>query len=214
MASPIATQKISTSSGVLNVPVFALSDVSYPAAVIQTPNGMGCYDLVDPTDATPLRVNTPNGVKGVSLVGSGSGTIANLVDFNNRVITNTYLVTVTEAADHIGVAVANNGHGVAFPITGLEPSKAYNVKVNIEMLSTVDDLVAVHIRNITKNAYISTSVVTASLLLNQKQTLVGSFSTNATLDPADVVHMQVVQSWRNSTHDPIEFNLYDDISLS
>ncbi|PFN77605.1 hypothetical protein COJ85_32060 [Bacillus sp. AFS076308] len=86
MATPIAHQKVKTSSSIINIPIYSINDVSYPAARVSTPNGIGYYDLVNPTNATPLRIQTAQGIKGVNLGASRnalfyfanqSGTITN-----------------------------------------------------------------------------------------------------------------------------------------
>jgi hypothetical protein len=73
MPTPIAYQKIQTSSGIKDIPLYNPADVSYPACRIQTPHGLGCYDLIAPTPQTPLRISTPQGIKGINLTVASSG---------------------------------------------------------------------------------------------------------------------------------------------
>ncbi|AGM11363.1 hypothetical protein M199_gp033 [Halogranum tailed virus 1] len=65
----IATIRLQTqNSGIVDVPVFELSDVNYPVVRVQTASGVGALNLVDPVDAELdyLRVQTASGVKAVS----------------------------------------------------------------------------------------------------------------------------------------------------
>jgi len=66
--TPIAIQKIATATGVIDVPIYAISDVTDSSVRIQTSNGIGCYHIVEPSNDTPFRIMTQNGIKGISLV--------------------------------------------------------------------------------------------------------------------------------------------------
>jgi len=57
----------SPGGGVVDVPVFDTGDVSYSALRVQTSNGIGAVNLVDPSNADIdfVRFQTPNGVKAV-----------------------------------------------------------------------------------------------------------------------------------------------------
>ena len=68
MPTPIATQKMMTSKGIIEIPIYSPSDVADSSLRIQTSHGIGCYDLVPPTASTPLRVMTAKGIKGINMV--------------------------------------------------------------------------------------------------------------------------------------------------
>ena len=68
MATPIAYQKIQTAKGMLRVPIYKVSDVKDSSLRIYTSKGIGCYDLVSPSNATPLRVMTANGIRGIRTI--------------------------------------------------------------------------------------------------------------------------------------------------
>jgi hypothetical protein len=219
MATPLSYQKVSTPSGVLTIPIYAPTDVSYPALRIQTPQGIGCYDLIEATTETPLRINTPLGIRGVNTSENSGDPVeaVNLVDYTQVAVTNPSVVTiVSNNTEYIQLITPNNGHGATFNISEMEVGKSYSVKATLEILQSVDDRITVHVRNTTKNVYLATSLFTSEFLLNQTQNLSGTFSTTSTnYTVGDTVQLQVVQSWRNSTHDnPFEFRVYSDISVS
>lgn len=68
MATPIAYQKINTSKKVLTVPIYKVIDVKNSSLRVYTSKGIGCYDLVLPTNATPLRVMTAKGIRGIRTI--------------------------------------------------------------------------------------------------------------------------------------------------
>ncbi|MGB3261877.1 hypothetical protein [Paenisporosarcina sp.] len=68
MATPVTYQKIQTTKGMLRVPIYKVSDVKDSSLRIYTGKGIGCYDLVLPSDATPLRVMTAKGIRGIRTI--------------------------------------------------------------------------------------------------------------------------------------------------
>lgn len=65
--TPVGHLSMQTSIGLVRIPVYQPSDVSYSALRIALPNGLvGCFDLV--SDATlPIRIQTPRGVMGIKI---------------------------------------------------------------------------------------------------------------------------------------------------
>lgn len=85
MATPIAYQKISTSKGIIDVPIYNEADVAIKSLRIQLAGGIGCYDLVTASPTTPLRVMTPDGIKGINLGATGQPQFTTIVsDSFNR----------------------------------------------------------------------------------------------------------------------------------
>ncbi len=68
MATPITYQKIQTARGMLRIPIYKVTDVQDSSFRINTAKGIGCYDLIIPSSATPLRVMTANGIRGVRTI--------------------------------------------------------------------------------------------------------------------------------------------------
>lgn len=68
MATPITYQKIQTARGILRIPIYKVTDVTDSSFRIYTAKGIGCYDLIMPSSATPLRVMTANGIRGVRTI--------------------------------------------------------------------------------------------------------------------------------------------------
>lgn len=66
----IGTFKVKTPSGILTLPIYDpnVGMTGKNQLRIQTPRGVGCFELVDITDpnASPLRVYTPSGVKAIA----------------------------------------------------------------------------------------------------------------------------------------------------
>lgn len=76
----IATHRIMTAGGIVDVPVYNLGDVVNNFCRVQTELGVGCYSLVTPTANTPLRVQTHKGIFGILTVKK----IATVLDTFNR----------------------------------------------------------------------------------------------------------------------------------
>jgi hypothetical protein len=70
LATPIAWQRLTTSSGVIDIPIYSITDPNIvdKSFRIQTGNGIGCFDLITPTSATPFKIATSGGIKGINLV--------------------------------------------------------------------------------------------------------------------------------------------------
>lgn len=68
MAIPITYQNIQTARGMLRIPIYKVTDVKDSSFRIYTEKGIGCYALIKPSSATPLRVMTANGIKGVRTI--------------------------------------------------------------------------------------------------------------------------------------------------
>jgi len=68
MVTPITYQKIQTAKGMLRVPIYNVSDVKDASLRIYTGKGIGCYDLVLPSNATPLRIMTAKGIRGIRTI--------------------------------------------------------------------------------------------------------------------------------------------------
>lgn len=66
----IGTFKINTSTGILTIPIYDpnVGVVGKNQLRIQTPRGIGCFELVPTNDpnASPLRIYTPSGVKAIA----------------------------------------------------------------------------------------------------------------------------------------------------
>ena len=65
---PIGMSKIRTPKGILELPIFGLDKVGYPALKIATPKGIGAFLLVNPSDenASTIRIATPKGIKAIA----------------------------------------------------------------------------------------------------------------------------------------------------
>lgn len=211
MPTPIAFQKIQTETELITIPIFSLSEITDNSCRVQLESEVGCYDLMEPSEETPLRVSTSDGIKGINLF--ISSVEASLVDYNAGISSNnTVVTTVHKDSVYTQLITPSNGHGFFFPISSLEVDVVYTASANVEMLQAVDDRITLHIWNVTKGKYIKTGVATSSFSLNQVQLLSGTFTpTSTTYTPGDQIQLQIVQSWRNSTHDnPFEFKIFND----
>jgi hypothetical protein len=161
------------------------------------------------TDLDSLRISTPTGVRLITMEEYSLVTYSQGEPINPATVT-----VVSSDSNFTQIITTGNGQGYKFPIPSSELStgRTYNVSVQVEMLQSVDDTISLHVRNITKNAYIGSFLATSTLTLNQKQTLTGTFSvSSANFAPGDVVELWVVQKWNNSTNDnPFEYRIYKE----
>jgi hypothetical protein len=210
VATPISYQKIQTSSGAIEIPIYAISDVTYPVCRINTPNGIGCYDLIEPTNETPLRVFTNGGVKGVNLITGGeSESVINTEDFSTFGIS-----TVVEEnhVDYIQVHTDSNGNGLVFAFAALI-GDTLTCTINVDIIQGVDDVISVRLWNTTQNKYITTNMITGTQT-SGAHTLSKSFTLSSShLTNGDQLELRVVQSWKNSTHDDFIFKVMKNSTL-
>lgn len=62
----VAIQRVQTANGFIELPIYPLGSFGYEALRISYGDGLiGCYELVDPDDATSIRIETPQGTKGI-----------------------------------------------------------------------------------------------------------------------------------------------------
>lgn len=102
----LGTVGLQTASGVVEVPVFELSDVEFDALRVQTHDGVGAVNLVDPADAEvdELRIQTANGPKAVST------SIEQWIDRFEDGDLSEYSVE-RDSATHVGVSSARSYEG-------------------------------------------------------------------------------------------------------
>jgi hypothetical protein len=213
MATPIGYQKIQTSNGILDIPVYAPGDVTYPVFRIRTPNGTGCYDLVSPTIETPLRVYTSSGLKGVNQgTSSGGAEPESSIDTNNFSTFGVTTVVEENTDEYIQAHTDSNGNGVVFPFAA-SVGDNLTCTVNVDILQGVDDVIAVRLWNTTQSKYITTNMVTGTQT-SGSHTLSKSFTLTSThLVNGDQIELRVVQSWKNSTHDDFIFRVMKNSTL-
>lgn len=210
MATPIGYQKIQTSNGTVDVPIYAPGDVTYPVCRINTPNGVGCYDLVAPTSETFLRIFTSDGIKGVNL--GTSSEPENLIDANNFGTFGVSTVVEEDHADYIQVHTDSNGNGVTFPFDA-SIGDTLTCTMNVDIIQGVDDVISIRLWNITQNKYITTNMVTGTQT-SGAHTLSKSFTlTSSHLANGDQIELRAVQSWKNSTHDDFIFRVMKNSTL-
>jgi len=210
MPTPIAYQHIKSPTGIIEIPIYALSD--FPNAIVRlaTPNGIGCYDLVEPTNETPIRVQTKLGVKGINLAISSVG--SNALNFDNVNVIGVSTVLEANTADYIQIHSNTNGNGVGIPFDG-QISDTLNVTMNVDILQGVDDVLSVRLWNITQSKYITTNLSTGTQT-SGTHLLSGSFTlTSDHLVNGDQLELRVVQAWKNSTHDDFVFRVMKDSTM-
>jgi hypothetical protein len=62
----VAIQRVQVGDSYVDVPIYALGAFPYDALRVMYGDGkIGCYELVDVSEDTPLRIQTPHGVKGI-----------------------------------------------------------------------------------------------------------------------------------------------------
>lgn len=80
MATPIGYVRVRKGTSNIDVPVYAPADVTSSELRIQADTGvLGCFRLVTPTSATPLRINTQDGIMGIDLTLDSGETFKNLL---------------------------------------------------------------------------------------------------------------------------------------
>jgi hypothetical protein len=125
--------------------------------------------------------------------------------------TNTAFVEVVEkTSDYVHLKTVGNSRGYDFPILNIsDPTKTYTVTAEVEILSGVDDVITLHIWNMTQNIYQTQQVATSQYLTGQKQTLTGQFWITANYNAGDVLTVRPAQMWVNGTHDsPYYWKVY------
>ena len=203
----IGTQKIRTTAGYIEIPIYEIGDVEYPALKIRTLNGIGCYNLVPVSNETPIRVRTMRGIMGIS-----TGPIASnsLIDPNNYLLRNGTVIN-SQNDEYFDISTSAHTQGIRF-IVPIEPNKLYSVEARVEILTTVDDTLELRVWNATKGSYISTNLATGNTS-SGIQTLLGSFN-SGNMAATDVIEFWVVQRFTNGTHDQMHWKLYKDMILS
>ena len=82
MPTPLTNLKIQTNNGIIDVPIYSVTDMPNSPFRIMTAKGLGCFELGEPTNQTPLRIMTNTGVKGVNLVSTPTTNIIVSDSFN------------------------------------------------------------------------------------------------------------------------------------
>jgi hypothetical protein len=207
---PISIQKIKTDSGVIEVPIYNLSDVTDQSFRVSTPLGIGAYDLVTPSSSTPLRIQTSNGIKGISL-GEAIAPM-NLIDYSNFRLQGVTSILDENTADHMQVHTDSNGNGIVLPFSA-SIGDILTCNIDVDILQGVDDVISVRLWNSTQGKWITTNMKTG-IVTSGLHTLTGSFTlTSSHLVNGDALELRVVQSWRNSTHDDFVFKLLKSSTL-
>ena len=63
--TPIGFQRMLLADGLVNIPIYPLHQVDYTALRTFVNGEVACYDLIEPSDDTPIRIKTPRGTKGI-----------------------------------------------------------------------------------------------------------------------------------------------------
>jgi hypothetical protein len=210
MATPITYQYIKNSSGIIEIPIYSITDVPLPLVRINTPAGIGCYDLVEPTINTPIRINTHLGVKGVNLTPAD---IVNLMDYTNYNLVGALTTVVDETPDYIQINASSNGNGIGFPFNA-NVGDTLSANVNVDIVQGVDDVMSLRLWNVTQSKWITTNFKTGTTT-SGLHNLSNTFALNSNhLVNGDTLEFRVVQSWKNSTHDEFVFKLMKNSILS
>lgn len=213
MPTASSYMKMRTMSGIIDVPIFPLTDVADSSLRIrQTGGAIGAFNLVDASES-PLRIRTMKGIKGISLVEEVAPPDPGIANWAGRTPDNGALVTLIQNDDTLAHTSTNgNGHGLYIPLTtNLTPGQQYAVTARVEMVASVDDVITVHIRNLTQASYISLSGATSTFDIGTVQDLSFNFTpTSGNYTAGDNVVIMIVQSWRNGTHDKeFEMKIYN-----
>jgi hypothetical protein len=210
MATPITYQYVKTLAGVIEIPIYSITDVPLPIIRINTPSGIGCYDLVEPTINTPIRVNTHLGVKGINLTPAD---IVNLIDYANYNLVGALTTLVDETEDYIQINASSNGNGIGFPFTA-NIGDTLSANVNVDIVQGVDDVMSIRLWNITQSKWITTNFKTGTIV-SGLHNLSNTFTLSSThLVDGDELEFRVVQSWKNNTHDTFVFKVMKNSILS
>lgn len=210
MPTPISIQKIKTSGGLIEIPIYSLSDVSDSSLRIKTPAGIGAYDLVQPSVSTPLRVKTSSGIKGINL---SMEEPVNLMDYNDYVPLGVATIIEEDTADYIKVHTNSNGNGISFPFAA-SVGDVLTCNINVDIIQGVDDVISVRLWNVTQNKWITTNMKTGTVT-SGLHNLTNSFTlTSSHLVNGDNLELRVVQSWKNSTSDDFIFKVMKDSKLT
>lgn len=96
MVTPLTFLKVQTDTGVVDIPIYNVSDVAYSAFRIMTNVGIGCFDLTGVS--TPFKIMTSVGVKGINtqLISNPTDTPTIVENF----LDNTYNFAFTQNANY------------------------------------------------------------------------------------------------------------------
>lgn len=212
MPTPIAYQRIKTSTGVLNIPIYNVGDVALPIVRVATPSLVGAYDLVDVSNATPIRIRTSLGVKGVNTEVVSGGSVTSLIDFSNYSLQGVTTSLMEDTPDYIKVHTDSNGNGIALPFLA-SIGNTLSCSVNVDILQGVDDVISVRIWNATQNKWITSNMKTGTQT-SGLHNLSNTFTLAAAhLNNGDQLELRIVQSWKNSTHDDFIFKVLKTSTL-
>jgi hypothetical protein len=214
MANPISIQKIMTGNGLIEIPIYSLSDVDDSSLRIKTPAGVGTYDLVQPSADTPLRILTSSGIMGINLgeINGGAEPI-NLIDFNNYSTFGVATILEEDTDDYVQVHTDSNGNGLSFPFTAMI-GNVLTCNINLDIMQGVDDVISVRLWNATQNKWITTNMKTGTVT-SGLHSLTNSFTlTSNHLTNGDNLELRIVQSWKNNTHDDFIFKVMKDSTLT
>jgi hypothetical protein len=212
MPTPIAYQKMRTSSGIISIPIYNINDVSLPIIRIRTPNGIGAYDIIDATIDTPIRIRTHLGIKGINIGTISIDPANNLIDYNNYSLVGVATILAENIESYMHLNTDSNGNGIGFPFTA-NIGDNLECDINIDITQGVDDVISVRLWNITQNKWVTTNMktgATTSGLHNLKNTYT---LTSSNLNNGDQLELRIVQSWKNSTHDIFKFKVMKDSTL-
>jgi hypothetical protein len=211
MPTPIAYQKIRTSAGLVQIPLYAVADVTYSAFRVRTPAGIGCYDLIDPTAQTPLRIRTPLGIKGINTVVQAEG--SSILNFTNPIMVGVGTVMDEDTPQYQLMHTTNNGNGVGYRFTA-QVGNVVNASMDVDITQGVDDVISVRLWNVTQAKWITTNLKTGTIT-SGAHNLSGSITLTAThLVNGDQLELRVVQSWKNSVSDDFRFKVMKTSTLT
>ena len=212
MPTVIAKQKFKGKNGVLEIPVYSLSDFPNSPLRVKTATGIGVYDLVAPSTETPIRVMTKLGIKGINLTvgtGGGGGTPdPGAISFTDYSLYGPGTAVESDTSDYIQIYTNNNGNGISFPITGpLVVGNVLTCSIDVDIIQGVDDVISVRVWNVTQNKWVTTNMKTGTQT-SGLHNLSNSLTLSSSFASGDALELRVVQSWKNSTHDdPFRYKL-------
>jgi hypothetical protein len=212
MPAPIAYQKIRTSTGIVDIPIYSIIDYPNSPVRVATPTGIGCYNLVAPTNDHPIRIVTNTGIMGINQI-VVSEEEDSIIDFNNYNLVGVDTILEEDTVDYMLMHTDSNGNGLGLPFTA-NVGDTLNVSLDVDIIQGVDDVVSARLWNLTQNKWITTNFKTGTQT-SGIHNLSNTFTLTASnLNNGDQLELRIVQSWKNSTHDDFKFKVMKTSVLS
>src|SRR6185437_15615697 len=131
MSTPLAFQRIQTLNGIVDIPVYNVSDITNSSLRISTNKGIGCYKLSDPS-LSPLRIMTPEGVRGINTTIESA---PNLINLNGGTVMDGGTIMLENTPEYYFVRTRWAGTGLEFQVS-LNPNSYYNFTGQFEIISS------------------------------------------------------------------------------